>query len=575
MKRDLNKLAGQHFDVLVIGGGIHGAAIARETARAGFSTALIEQKDYSHATSANSLKILHGGFRYLQQLGIKRMRASIKSQMEFMRIAPHLVIPLGCLVPTHGFGLRGKQIMRIALMINDVISWDRNAEFLNEHRLERGKILSKTEFLKILPSLSDPGFNGAALWHDALVMDTERLTLALVNDAYDHGACVANYVKAVDSMVQRNRIFGVIAEDTETGKQLNIRARTVVNAAGPWIDPTLSALHTSNKTTSCWARGMNIIVNKNLVKDFAIGLEGSAATFDNKTRSSRKKRFFFFVPWRGCTMIGTTYKRHDGDPDNSQVNRQDIEEFINEINFIYPPADLTFSDVTFFHAGILPASKTDNTNPYEIQLAKRSAVIDHESKEGIKGLISVRGVKYTTAPYVARKVLEKIEVSAIQGVKAKAAQHQSYPLDDSASTIEQGEDKLNKRMSPDLAGYLESKYGEHFTKVSKYIAENKTAGLWISREPKLIAAEVLYAIREEMALHLSDVVFRRTGFGNVACPSRKNLEALTDIMAQELGWSSKQKADEIFNVLKSYHPLPVPATTYSSTGKEAIADSNN
>jgi glycerol-3-phosphate dehydrogenase len=492
-----------------------------------------------------------------------------------MRIAPHLVVPLGCLVPTHGFGLRGKQIMRIALFINDLISRDRNASPVNGHRFERGKVLSKTEFSKILPSASVLGFNGAALWHDALVMDTERLTLALINDAYNHGACVANYVKAVDLMVQKNRILGVAAEDTETDKQFNIRARTVVNAAGPWIDRTLASFHTGNKTRSCWARGMNIVVNKNLVKDFAIGLEGSAATFANKTRPNTEKRFFFFVPWRGHTMIGTTYKRHNGEPDDFQVNRQDIEEFINQINLIYPPADLDFKDVSFFHAGILPASKTDNNNPYEVQLAKRSAVIDHESKEGIKGLVSVRGVKYTTAPYVARKVLKKLGVSAIHGDRIETAQRQSPPADSSASTIEQEEDKPNKSLSPDWVAYLESKYGEHSVKVSKYITEDKTSASLISRKPKLITAEVLYAMREEMALHLSDVVFRRTGFGNVACPSRSKLEALTDIMAQELGWSSKQKADEIFNVLKSYHPLPVPTTTYSSTKTEAIANFNN
>lgn len=563
MKRDLDKLANQHFDVLIIGGGIHGAAIARETAMAGYSTALIEQKDFSHATSANSLKILHGGFRYLQQLDIKRMRDSIKSQIEFIRIAPHLVSPMGCLVPTRGFGLRGKQIMRIALFINDLISWDRKAISVNGQRFEKGKILSKSEFLEILPSMSTLGFNGAAMWHDALVTDTERLTLSLINDAYNNGACVANYVQAVDLLVQRNEISGAIAIDSESGRQFDIRARKVVNAAGPWVDRVSKGIHKSDKTGSCWSRGMNVIVNKKLVQNFAIGLEGGAKGLDDKTSSGRKKRFFFFVPWQGYTMIGTTYKSYEGNPDDSEVSRQDIDQFIGEINSIYPQADLTFNDVTFFHSGILLASKTDNANPYEVQLSKRSAVIDHERHEGIKGLITVRSVKYTTAPYVARRVLKQIGISAIKEIKSDPFRHQSHSSDNSVSAIKEGKDETGKSLTLDLIAHLKSKHGENSTKILNYITGNKTTQLWISKEPKLTTAEVLYAIREEMALHLSDVVFRRTGFGSAACPSRLKLESLADIMGGELKWNPQQKAEEISNVLKCYHPLTVSMPAYS------------
>jgi glycerol-3-phosphate dehydrogenase len=555
MKRDLNRLADQHFDVLIIGGGIQGAAIALESARAGFDTALFEQKDFSHATSANSLKILHGGFRYLQKFNIKRMRASIKSQIEFKQIAPHLVVPLGCVIPTRGFGLRGRKSMRIALLINDLINWDRIAGQVNGHRLERGRILSKKEFLKILPSMSDSGFNGAALWHDALAMDTERLTLALVNEAYDLGACVANYVKAVQPMIQRNRIFGVVAEDTEGHKQFGVRARTVINAAGPWVDRPFAALQNRNEGRSYWARGMNIVVNKKLVHDFAVGLEGSAAGIQYKVKSSRNKRFFFFIPWRGYTMIGTTYKRYDGDPEDSQVQREDIEEFVEEINAIYPSAHLAYDDVTFFHAGILPASKPDSANPDVVQLDNRYAVRNHGKKEGIKGLVSVRSVKYTTAPYIAHKVLKKVKISGRKQERAEAAKGKPGQMFSSAWASEWSDQKTNGSLSPDLVAHLESKYGKYSPKISRYITEDLRSDPWISRKPSLIKAEVLYAMKEEMALHLSDVVLRRCAFGNAECPSRSKLEAVADIMGKELKWSSKQKAGEIGDVLKCYHPL--------------------
>jgi len=183
MKRDLDNIASQNFDVLIIGGGIHGAAIARETALAGLKTVLIEKKDFSHATSSNSLKIIHGGLRYLQDLNIKRMRESVnikrmresvKSRKEMMRVAPHLVKPLGCVMPLYGWGIKGKEVMRTALFLNDMISYDRNHSLDACQHLLPGKILSKEQCLRYVPGLDQQGLRGACLWYDALAINTER-----------------------------------------------------------------------------------------------------------------------------------------------------------------------------------------------------------------------------------------------------------------------------------------------------------------------------------------------------------------------------------------------------------------
>ena len=558
MKRDLNRLAEQLFDVLIIGGGIHGAAIAREAAMAGLRTALIEQKDFSSATSANSLKILHGGFRYLQSMDFKRMRASIKSQTEFMRIGPDLISPLGCIVPTYGYGFRGRLPMRIALHVNDLIGWDRNYLLKKGQKRGKGKIISKEDYSKIVALKDEANVNGAALWFDALVLDTERLTMTLVNDAYEYGACITNYVKAGELNVKDNCVVGVCATDRLAGEKFEIRAHNIVNATGPWLDNTFKPLKNSTKKELCLAIGLNIVVKKCLFKDYAIGLEGSNSGFNTKSIGREKKRFYFFIPWRGYTMIGTSYKLYSGDPDTFQVNRLDIDEFINEINLIYPPAELTYKDVTFFHAGLLPLAEKRVKNPYDIKLAKSCEVIDHEKRGGPKGLISVRSVKYTTAPIVAKQVLKSIDVSSETGGKRRTGYDHSRNHNCADSYIHANEGKAGRDIAPDLVAYLKSKYGKYAVRIQKYIMEDNSLATWISNEPPLLSAEILYAIREEMAIRLSDVVFRRTGFGNAACPSRSNLEALADIMALELGWDLKQKTDELKSVFRSYHPLIVP-----------------
>jgi glycerol-3-phosphate dehydrogenase len=569
MKRNLNKLANQHFDLLIIGGGIHGAAIAREAAISGLKTALIEQNDFSSATSGSSLKILHGGFRYLKDFDLKRMKISKKSQIEFNRIAPHLVSPLACAIPTYGYGLRGKPLMRFALFINDLIGVENLREF------GRGKIISKEDFAKIVDEPVDSYVNGAAVWYDALAQDTERLTITLLIDAAEKGACIANYVKVTKLLLKDNCVIGVCAKDSHGEDKFEIRSQKVVNATGPWMKNLLNSLPNCQEKESRLARGLNIIVKRCLFHDYAVGLEGGSDNYESEDIFMPKKRFFFFVPWHGKTMIGTSYKAYQGNPDKFRLRRQDIEEFLREINQLYPPAELKFKDVTFFHAGLIPLTEKSTKVGFDLKLAKREVVIDHEKKDGIKGLLSVRSVKYTTAPFVAQKVMKKLGVTRkkkgiVQRTKGlpNSFSNENFP----AGFLNGDSDEIN---SPSLAAYLTAKYGACAARIEAYIAGGHGLARWISREPKLIAAEVLYAIREEMALHLSDVVFRRTGFGNVACPSRKNLEALTDIMAKELGWTSKQKVDEIFNVFKSYHPLPVPATIRSSTGKEADANFDN
>jgi glycerol-3-phosphate dehydrogenase len=453
--------------------------------------------------------------------------------------------------------------MRIALFINDLIGVE------NRKRFGRGKILSKYNFIKIIGGPIDSKINGAAVWYDALVQDTERLTMAVLMNAADNGACIANYVKATQLSLENNKVIGVCAEDRYGEDKFEIRSQKVVNATGPWIENLLDTLPNYQKKESRLVRGLNIVVKNCLFHDYAVGLEGSKATsYTGADFLMSKKRFFFFVPWNGKTMIGTNYKLYHGHPDHFRVERQDIEEFICEINQLYPPAGLEFKDVVFFHAGLLPLTEKSIEADFDLQPSKREALIDHEKRDGIKGLLSILSIKYTTAPIMAQKVIKKLGVSRKN--KNTVERTKAIPADSEYVHFPGGL-IYGKANMPSFDKSISLKYGPYADKIVSLISDNPNLASRISEEPPLIAAEIIYAIREEMALRLSDIISRRTGFGSAGCPSKQRLETVADIAARELGWSLRQKSDELTDALRCYRPLTTCEKLHVRTHTEKYA----
>ena len=557
MKRDINKLSTLEFDILIVGGGSHGAAVAYEAASWGFITALIEQKDFLQATSSNSLKIIHGGLRYLQHLNFKRMRESIKARRDMMSIAPHLVKPLPCLMPTYGHGLKGKEVMYIALFVNDLIAWDQNHEIEKEWCLKKGKILSKESCLRYLPNIRKDGVNGAALWHDAIAVNTEKLSLHFIIKAVERGALVANYVQAEELIIQKNSVKGARAKDIMTGDTFDIKAKMVVNAGGPWMENLLHSPGIKKKSVQCWAKAVNIIVKKSLFNGYAVGLEGSREYMDMDAVLKRGKRLIFFVPWRGYTIIGTSYKEFKGKPDQLRVEKEDIRELIEEANNIYPAGKLTFYDVTFFHYGLVPMITSDTNMSCNVQLDKHSTVVDHEKHENIKGLLTIKSVKYTTAPQTAKEVMSLIKKKKMF---LKLKSFDSYNTIDRNNYIFQAQykpKKINNGGKFDILKHLKSNYGDYCDELLDCIEKDESLASLVSYNPPLTVVEILYAIREEMALKLADIVFRRTELGTAECPPQDVLHHVANIMAEELWWDEKRKTNEIKEVLDRYAPLSI------------------
>ena len=302
MKRNPKNLTDREFDLLVVGGGIHGAAITWEATRRGLKTALIEKGDFGQATSANSLKIIHGGLRYLQQADLKRTRQSIKARRRFMEFAPHLVHPQPFLIPLFGHGLKGREIMALGLALNDLVSWDRNQGLQEDNFLPRGRVIPREACLSLLPGITKEGLTGGAVWYDGLVQHTERLTLEFILSASDLGATAANYIQATSLLLDQETVNGVKAIEVFSQTEFPIRAGMVVNASGPWLEVLFQPRPHPSQAPLHWAKGINLVINKPLFTTFGVGLEGPRERGLGKPLPKKGSRFFFFVPWQGQVM---------------------------------------------------------------------------------------------------------------------------------------------------------------------------------------------------------------------------------------------------------------------------------
>lgn len=543
MERDTGQFEDNLYDVIVIGGGIHGATIFYQLAAAGLHTALLEKDDFCGATSANSLKILHGGLRYLQHLNIKRMRESINSRKYFMQMAPHLIKPMPCIMPTYGLGMQGRPIMGTAMMLFDIISMDRNQGAPEKNRVGHGNLLTRNQCLRIGPGINPDGLTGAALWYDDLITSTERMALTFIKEGCKFNAMAANYVKVRKLIRNNNRITGVEATDQLTGKTFNARSTLVINAAGPWLDDIRAESHQAPVTEDL-SKAVNIVINRPLFAGHGVGLSSSGEFVDQDAKIKRGKRLFFFAPWKDTTIIGTTYSYYGSNRDELALTKDDIQEIIDEVNTIYPLADLTRDDVIFAHAGLMPAHRPESgVREGTPQLVKHSRIIDHGEQEDIQGLLSIEGVKYTTAPAVARDVEALLRKKKFIG------------SDDSTSPAGKvytpREQQLFDRYS-DKYPHIEENYGGDCVKVFDIIAREGGGGNFLRTRPPLIKAEILYCVREEMAVKLSDLVLRRTDCGTTGCPSREELVTVGSIMAAELGWDEERLNREIDQLLDFY-----------------------
>lgn len=555
MKRDLSDLSKTTFDVLIIGGGIYGAWTAWDAALRGLSVALVDKGDFGSATSSNSLKVIHGGLRYLQHADFRRMRRSIYERMVLMRVAPHLVYPLPFLMPTYGHFMKSKEIMSLALMIYDLIGFDRNRLKDPGKYLPRGRVISREECLRLFPGVNEEGLTGGAIWYDCQMYNSERILMSILRSAEKKGAKPVNYVEVTGFLKYGNRVTGVKARDLFTEDELDIHAKIIVNTSGPWVDYLLGLINNNYRNRRIFlSKTMNLVVRRQLIPRYAVGVWSKFRFKDKDAIMSKGSRLLFIIPWREFSLIGTTHVPYEGSPNNFRINEKDIQGFMEEINGAYPPAALKREDISFFHGGLLPMNG-NNDNIGDVSLVKEFRIRDHMQDEGIDGLVSVVGVKYTEGRGVAEKVIDLVFEKI--GGKPPRCLTDTTPL--YGGHIEEFNDFLSRekgkgtcKLSAEVIEHLVYNYGSEYPEVLKYVEENPEFGQTINCTSQVIKAEVVHGTRDEMAKRLSDVVFRRTELGSAGDPGDEALKTCANIMARELDWDHARVKREIEEVRAVY-----------------------
>jgi len=378
VKRNIEELKNNHFDILVIGGGINGCAIARDASLRGAKTSLIEKNDFASGASGKSTKLIHGGIRYLEQLNFKFVYEALHERTILLKTVPHLVRPLEFIIPVYKNDPRSLLKMRSGVFIYDCLA---RGEKIRSHRYVRSE-----DFVALEPNIELRGLKGAVTYYDAQVDDV-RLCLANAVSSYEAGCCVANKVEAKGLIKEKGKVCGVHAQDMLSKKEFIIRARAVINATGAWSNSIVKMDSPSAPLITRPTKGVHIVYKKLPVK--------RAVLF-----SARKDaRVCFVIPWRGLTLIGTTDTDYTGSCDEVYATAAEIEYLLSEVRRIFPGENIEKDGIITTYASLRPLANTQEQPTWKI--SRESLIQESES-----GLISVAGGKYTTYRRLAEKVVD-------------------------------------------------------------------------------------------------------------------------------------------------------------------------
>jgi glycerol-3-phosphate dehydrogenase len=546
MKRDTSALAADEYDVAIIGGGAFGAAAAWDATLRGLKIVLIERNDFGGGASAECFKMVHGGIRYLQHADIVRLRSSCRERRAMLRIAPHLVSPLPIVIPTYGGGRQGKLFLGTGMRVYDFLTLDRNAGIADESRHIVGtRFLGRSELLELYPDLDDPTMTGGAVFDDGQMYSPPRLVLAFVKSAVNAGAVACNYVEAVDFLWNGDRVCGVKARDRLDGSEIELRARLVLNVAGPGAEYLLAG----NARFGKWKRGAFsrdacFVVRRKPRSKYALAIQGQSR--DRDSLLGREARHMFIAPWREFTLIGVWHKLFPEHPDAAVVEEPELESWIREINECYPALELTCDDVIYKNYGLVPFGEA-TVGTSDLSFGKDSRLIDHLKCHGVAGLVTLIGIRFTTARGDAGKALDLL-LRQIPDAPRPAATDRT-PL--AGGAIEDFEIFRSSAQSlrpqsisaASLDGLLRN-HGTDYAAVLNLAAANAADSATIPGT-ETVLAEVTHAVQCELAVKLEDIVLRRTNLGSGCHPGAPALRAAAERMQSLLGWTTRRVDEEI------------------------------
>jgi glycerol-3-phosphate dehydrogenase len=534
--RDLTRLAATTHDVLVLGGGIYGLAIAYEAASRGLKTALVDANDIGSGSSFNHQKTVHGGLRSLQSGSLRLARQSIRERRALARIAPWLLRSQPFIIGTYRSMTRSRLALRAAFRIERWLARDGNEGVEPELHLPPPRLLSKAAALRFFPGIRQDKLTGAAQWYDYQMVEADRLTLAFAAAADRAGADVCNYVEALAPIKSGANIAGMTARDALTGNELAINARVVVNAAGAGAGAIMKSFGVARPLPLL--KAMNLVTSKPASDIALVG-------------ASPAGRMLTLVPWRGRALVGTSQSATLVQPGDTSITTAEVEAFIADVNHTFPALRLAASDVTLVHRGVVPATEGGKGAP---DLRPSPAIFDHAT-EGAAGAFTVIGVKYTTARRIAERTVDLAARRLGKRVAPSRTATTVLPgagiADHEALAIE-----TDREVALDLpmAGirHLIGRYAERTADIIRLMHERPDLRESLTPACSTVGAEIIYTIRNEMAVRLSDIIIRRTGLGASDRPDDEAIRAAAKIAAAELQWDADRTASEIASVQRFY-----------------------
>jgi len=527
----------EHFDVAIIGAGVNGAGIARDAALRGLRVIIFDKNDMCSGTSAISSRLIHGGLRYLEYAEIPLVYESLHERRCLRRIAAHLVKPLRISIPIFSGARRGPLLIRLGMIAYDVLSFNK--------RLPRHDMLDRDEIKRAEPGLCDEGLLGAARYFDAQVTFAERLVLENLLAARAAGAVIKTYCEVREIRTCDGAVDTIRYRD-QSGDESEIGVDAIVNASGPWVDEVLRTAPGTSQRFVGGTKGSHIIVNRfaGAPKD-AFYVEAAA-----------DGRPFFIIPWNNQYLIGTTDIRYDASLDRIRASRAEVDYLLAETNRVFPDAGLEISDINFAYAGVRPL-------PYRKKGPESAITRRHIIKVNrkiAKGLISIIGGKLTTYRNLGEQTVDRLAKILRRKLPECRTRDTLLP---GAWGIDRAREQLSasKFVSEQATERLLSIYGGRAARVLEMAIAEPTLATSLDPAEKYLQAEVVFAIREEFATTLEDIVFRRIMAGFDADQGRPLYDAIATLAATEFGWSTDDRQSELRSLIDYADSLLVNGTS--------------
>ncbi len=521
----LARLREEEFDIVVIGGGIIGAGLARDAALRGLRVALFEKRDFGSGTTAGSTRLIHGGLRYLEMLDFRLVRMDLRERETLLKIAPHLVRPLEFIMPFYRRSIFHRAKMRIGMRLYDLLSYDKS---LPHHRF-----LSASELKELEPNLRQEGLQGAAVYFDAQANSPERLCLENIIDAHEHGAQTFNYTEVTGAALEGGNIKSVRVRDlfSDDKTEFTIKSRIVINASGAWFDRVAGTLTAHPPEQIRTTKGVHITcppVTKRAIVVF----------------SSVDERLMFVIPWLGYSWLGTTDTDFTGDPATVQTNAEDVDYMLRSVTPYFPALDT--KQIYFSNAGVRALVKEEGS---ESSVSRMHRIADGAGS-GASNLISVLGGKITGYRAIAEEAVDaacaKLKVNAscqtavrpLPGARGERAVTDAIDATDIKNAPSAG-------LTEDTVAHLFHLYGNRAGEVIALAAESECLREPLSPHAPDIAAQVVFAVRTEQCARLVDFLLRRTLLGFSLDQGQSAAPRVASLLARELGWLPARTAIEM------------------------------